>query len=117
MLKLRAKVRKVTNSKKIFNLKIKEREQVSRNETRFNVGNTKKDLLYFQRVCEGALLFRNSPILDRNYPHLTQHVPCFSFSKARTRYLLAFKLSLEGMGSPESFFCIRGGGDFVMHPS
>ena len=40
-LKLHAKVRKVNNSLKIFKLQIKEREQVSKNDKRFNVGKMK----------------------------------------------------------------------------
>ena len=49
-------MRKVKNYKKIFRFHIKEREKVSKNEKRFNVVKTKKDLQYFQRICEDTLL-------------------------------------------------------------
>ena len=66
-LKLHAKVRIVKNSKKIFKLQIREWEQVSKNDRGFNKGKTKKDLQYFQQVCEGALFISKMSILD---PHL-----------------------------------------------
>ena len=70
-LKSRAKVRKVKNSKKIFKLQIKEREQVSRNGRRFNVSKTKKDLRYFQQVCEGAPFISKNAHFRPKLPHLT----------------------------------------------
>ena len=65
-------MRKVKNSKKIFKLQIKEREQVSKNDKRFNVGKTKRVLQYFQRLFEDTLFVskntRFRPKLPPPYP-------------------------------------------------
>ena len=55
---------------KIFEIQSKKREQVSKNEKRFNEGKTKEDLQHFKQVCEGTL-FRKMPILTQITPTLS----------------------------------------------
>ena len=63
-------MRKVKNSKKIFRRQIKEREQVSKIEKRFNVGTTKKDLRYFQHICDDTLFISKNVQFRPKLPHL-----------------------------------------------
>ena len=60
------------NSKKLSRLQIKEREQVSKKEKRFNVGKAKKDLQYFQRICQDTLFIsKNAQFRPKLPPPLT----------------------------------------------
>ena len=56
----------------MFKLQIKEREQVFKNDKRFNVGKTKKVLQYFQRLCEDTVFVSKNaqfrPKLPPPYP-------------------------------------------------
>ena len=54
-------------------MQIKEREQVSRNDKRFNVGKTKKIFKMSNTFVRVLYSFRRMAILDPNYPHLTKY--------------------------------------------
>ena len=64
----------VKDSREIFKLQIIERNQVSRNGKRFNVGKRIKILNISNKFVRVLYLFRKKPILDLSYPHLTLYL-------------------------------------------
>ena len=101
-LKLRAKVRKVKTSKKMFKLQIKEREQVSKNDKRFNVGKNEKEFFNVSNDFVRMLhLFRKMLNLNPNYPNLT----LISGRARRLAKQFGVCTVLISGSSPSSFLC------------
>ena len=96
-------MRKEKNSKKIFGLQIKEREQVSENEKRFNVVKTKKDPQYFQRICEDTLFFSTNGQFRPKLPHLTLYLKIYPSSSPSSRDVGSIS-NLEGHDTSRALF-------------